>query len=969
MSSRTRLVSLGVSWMVLLLGFSLPASAAPYIGRETFTYRQPDGATFPVKLYGDEFFAYQETLDGYVILKDPASGYYCYAALGEGSGSFVSTGIPVVSQSQSKAEMSLRAAQAGVAPKLRLPADALQATVRKAQRKFRADDRGRPLLGEPEPTSSGKSYPLPGPPLSTTTGSFVGLCILVDFSDEPGTIPQANVDLYFNQASGYTAYSNACSVREYFDIQSGGLLDYTNVITSYVRVPNPKSYYDDDSPNDWGSSKAQELVQDALDVLMGQGFDFTQFSTYPWGSNQSIKCINVFYAGNCASGWSRGLWPHSWSIPSKVVDAGNSIQANRYQMTDMETSLKIGTMCHENGHMLCAFPDLYSYNGNPASMGYFSLMASGNHVDGGRHPVNVDPYLKTAAGWATIVDVLPTDVLTATVNVSNNTYYRFENPSNPQEYFIFETRGSSGYEGPYGGSSASVNPASGVLGYHALESGSNTHSTITDSASCDYTKPYELLLLEASPYDNSPNPWYLEPRPNSADAFHSGGVDAVNAGTMPELTFWASDGRTVASPFSIHSVSATGSTMTFEIGFASDEIMVFIQPSAAVSAGARWRLDGGAWRNSGEAATGLSPGAYTVSFSEVVGYNTPADEIVTLTGATGEAVTGVYVVQPVALPIALNAQEMSWATSGDADWYGQRLMSHDGHASGQSGDVADSQSSTLQTTVTGPGFLRFWWKVSSESGFDSLRFVVDGTPAIEINGEVDWTLANRFIGAGPHTVAWVYEKDSSVSDGDDCGWVDAVCLVTSGSLTGSLLVSLSPEGAVGAGAQWRLDGGAWQTSEATVNHLSFGTHTVSFNTPPGWIPPANVPVTIADNTVTVETGAYTATSATGALTVTIDPPEAVSAGALWKVGAGAWQSSGDTVTGLLVGDYTVTFQPVVDWQTPSAATVTVSDGATATLSGTYTSNSALPGPGAVIVIAGLAAAGYAALRRGRRNRA
>ena len=29
-------------------------------------------------------------------------------------------------------------------------------------------------------------------------------------------------------------------------------------------------------------------------------------------------------------------------------------------------------------------------------------------------------------------------------------------------------------------------------------------------------------------------------------------------------------------------------------------------------------------------------------------------------------------------------------------------------------------------------------------------------------------------GAGSHTLKWVYIKDGSVDDGDDCGWVDCV---------------------------------------------------------------------------------------------------------------------------------------------------------------------------------------------------
>ena len=97
-------------------------------------------------------------------------------------------------------------------------------------------------------------------------------------------------------------------------------------------MPHPKIYYDDNSIN---SSKPGELVSTAIGILTQQGFDFG-----------SVSAIDIFYAGDCSSGWRRGLWPHS---------------AGYYQMTAMGSRLTLGTFCHENGHMICDFPDLYSY--------------------------------------------------------------------------------------------------------------------------------------------------------------------------------------------------------------------------------------------------------------------------------------------------------------------------------------------------------------------------------------------------------------------------------------------------------------------------------------------------------------------------------------------------------------------------------------------------------------------------------
>jgi len=78
--------------------------------------------------------------------------------------------------------------------------------------------------------------------------------------------------------------------------------------------------------------------------------------------------------------------------------------------------------------------------------------------------------------------------------------------------------------------------------------------------------------------------------------------------------------------------------------------------------------------------------------------------------------------------------------------------------------------------------------------------------------------------------------------------------------TGSLQVNLAPAGAVSAGAQWQVDGGAWQNSGATVSGLSVSSHTVAFNTVSGWAAPANRSVTVNANQTTTTTGTYAVAS-------------------------------------------------------------------------------------------------------------
>ena len=124
---------------------------------------------------------------------------------------------------------------------------------------------------------------------------------------------------------------------------------------------------------------------------------------------------------------------------------------------------------------------------------------------------------------------------------------------------------------------------------------------------------------------------------------------------------------------------------------------------------------------------------------------------------------------------AVDAPQLTWTTGGNQPWVGQTTVRHDGVDAARSGAIGDSQESWLQTTVTGPGTLVFWWKVSSEAAFEYLEFQVNGsTQSGPISGEVDWRQELVELGAGSQTLRWLYSKDPVAASGQDCGWVDTV---------------------------------------------------------------------------------------------------------------------------------------------------------------------------------------------------
>lgn len=126
---------------------------------------------------------------------------------------------------------------------------------------------------------------------------------------------------------------------------------------------------------------------------------------------------------------------------------------------------------------------------------------------------------------------------------------------------------------------------------------------------------------------------------------------------------------------------------------------------------------------------------------------------------------------------ALDAEALPWSAGGAAGWQPQTGVAHDGADAARSGALGDSQASWVQTVVAGPGTLAFWWRVSSEAGYDVLRFTVDGVEpaaAPAVSGEVGWQQRTVNIPAGVHTLQWSYTKDISVAGGADAAWLDQV---------------------------------------------------------------------------------------------------------------------------------------------------------------------------------------------------
>ncbi len=67
-------------------------------------------------------------------------------------------------------------------------------------------------------------------------------------------------------------------------------------------------------------------------------------------------------------------------------------------------------------------------------------------------------------------------------------------------------------------------------------------------------------------------------------------------------------------------------------------------------------------------------------------------------------------------------------------------------------------------------------KTSCENNYDNLVFLVDGVEKTFFTGVAsEWQEYSCDItGSGTHILKWDYVKDQSVSQGEDCCWIDSV---------------------------------------------------------------------------------------------------------------------------------------------------------------------------------------------------
>jgi hypothetical protein len=179
-----------------------------------------------------------------------------------------------------------------------------------------------------------------------------------------------------------------------------------------------------------------------------------------------------------------------------------------------------------------------------------------------------------------------------------------------------------------------------------------------------------------------------------------------------------------------------------------------------------------------------------ISLSVTIAPNTPLGAVIPI----GLALTaGSQLVNSmIALPVGATSEGFEPGNFGSFPWVNNSLVpwtivsgaatAHSGNYCAKSGAINHNGITELSITlnVSSAGNISFWRKVSSESGYDFLKFYIDGSESGSWSGNQSWAQQTYPVSAGSHTFKWEYSKDYSTVSGSDCAWIDDVVFPMSG---------------------------------------------------------------------------------------------------------------------------------------------------------------------------------------------
>lgn len=377
-------------------------SFGAYLTNVPITLTQPDGAKIECYATGDEYYNWTHDKDGYTIVQDQKTGYYCYAAL---KGEDLVASIYVVGRVSPKS--------VNLKPHLNISGKAI---LKKANAIIQSMPQKACLRQQAAPMAA-----------ALTTGTINNIVVYIRFADQSEFFPgQILNDMMFN-----SILPAANSMRNYFREVTYGKL---KVISHFYPTSNGTtilSYQDSHSRNYYcpysttnpsGYTDSERVSREHMLLYNAVNYIRNQIPT-----SLNVDSDNDGYVDNVCfivrggtTDWNTLLWPHKWSLSNNISINGKRVWDYNFQLEDYLSSHGNGVLCHEMGHSL-GIPDLYhgDFVNNP--VGIWDLMSFNTNP-----PQHISAYMKHKyGGWIPSIPTITksgTYTLQPLVSSANNCY-------------------------------------------------------------------------------------------------------------------------------------------------------------------------------------------------------------------------------------------------------------------------------------------------------------------------------------------------------------------------------------------------------------------------------------------------------------------------------------------------------------------------------------------------------------------
>lgn len=740
----------------LILLSSVTAEAVPALSKPV-QVRQKDGTTITIINYGDEFYHYTTTTDGYLI--HFVDGIYEYATVGA-DGIISPLGV------------------AAKNPSLRTSVDrdaiakASRGVPEQIFRKMQAERRSELVIDSPFTLDKMKNE---GGHTRASVKKERVIVLLAQFTDTK-FVTENSRQAFTNMLNqeGYSKNGATGSARDYYYYNSGGLYDVQMDVVGPYTLPHEMAYYGGNSGG--GDARSGQMIIDVCKAADGD-VDFSEYA-----NDGFITRLFVYYAGhNEAEGGSPdSVWPHRsivLSQPSfdgvKLYDYACSSELSGSSGSRMA---HIGTFCHEYGHCL-GLADYYNTIGGEGTitLGFLSLMNSGNYNNNSATPPELSAYDKSFLGWLELEELPTSGKVTLEPLHENKGYYI---PTGVDgEFFVFENRDMTTVWNRY----ISTNmPNNGMYVYHVDRSDNYIPEAGTTAKQLWYmNRPngYQhecFKIVRAEKVGNAyPERWIYPGKSN----VHT----TLSASANNEFRAWSGD----RPGYVLTNIATSNGDVTFDVECADSNLTVVVTNSSGsaisnatvtlirsdlvaamnsdvISIGSGSRATSGYYsantNSSGKATLSVDAGAYRLFIGkEDVGYLSEDIDVIHGTTTKNYQLGNINVGPSVTLYNYADDPNLYLSGSAGSTYYGVEFKYDDIKSTSSNQRIVSSIIAPRNSQV----------KVAIKKNSDA---AIIKEYSVGSNGMIDLTSCNVVLGSGDKVIVGINNFSFALDSSDNPEW-------------------------------------------------------------------------------------------------------------------------------------------------------------------------------------------------------